>query len=59
MNFAFLVMFPLAWPSRWRGTGQREPGSNGGGMCTGGGKREGGRWDTQGGGGGVSGEIGN
>ena len=36
--------------SKWRGTGGRKPGSNGGGKCMGGGGREGGRWDTQRGG---------
>ena len=42
----------------WRGTGGREPGSNGGGKCTGGERREDGRRDTQGSGS-RSGEIGN
>ena len=34
----------------WRGTRGREPGSIGGGKCTGGGRREGDRRDAQGGG---------
>ena len=34
----------------WRGTGGQEPGSDGGGKCTGSGRREGARQDTQEGG---------
>ena len=37
-------------PNKWRGIGGWEPGSYGGGKCTGGGRREGRRRDTQGGG---------
>ena len=37
-------------PSEWKGTRAREPGSNGGGKSTGGGRRESGSRDNRGGG---------